>query len=149
MEIGSGIQKLIGGYADSMQIAQAYFHFFKIRKVGKRKTSFHPLLLVNVPPKRRAFSELYDVTTQTTTLLRLSLSKNITNRVRVWGSALQDVSGQLHAPAALTPRKLPQDTHLTGGCVGPRAGLDADEKNLAPAGNQTLAGQHVARRYTD
>jgi hypothetical protein len=34
--IGSGIQKLMGGggYTDSMVIANAYFYFFKIRKVG-------------------------------------------------------------------------------------------------------------------
>jgi hypothetical protein len=34
----SGIQKLIRGdsqrHTDSMEIAYAYFHFFKIRKVG-------------------------------------------------------------------------------------------------------------------
>jgi hypothetical protein len=46
VEIGSGIQKLIGGL-HSVEIAQAYFRFFKIRKVGKRKTSFHLLQLVS------------------------------------------------------------------------------------------------------
>jgi hypothetical protein len=37
IKIGSGIQKLIGGihgHTDSMEISKAYFHFFKIRKVG-------------------------------------------------------------------------------------------------------------------
>jgi hypothetical protein len=34
-----------------------------------------------------------------------------------------DVSGQLHAPAALPPRKN-SVTHHIGGWVGPRAGLD-------------------------
>jgi hypothetical protein len=38
INIGSGIQKLIGGFtdthADSMAISQAYFYFFKIRTVG-------------------------------------------------------------------------------------------------------------------
>jgi len=35
-----------------------------------------------------------------------------------------EVSGQLHAPATLTPGKNPYDTHWIGGWVGPRAGLD-------------------------
>jgi len=37
-------------------------------------------------------------------------------------SALDGVGGQLHAPAASYLRG--QDTHCTGGWVGPRAGLD-------------------------
>jgi len=36
-----------------------------------------------------------------------------------------EVSGQLHAPVALPPGKEPPVTHWIGGCVGPRAGLDA------------------------
>jgi hypothetical protein len=53
-----------------------------------------------------------------------------------------EINGQLHAPAALPPLKAP-GTHWIGGCVGPRAGFDAveKEKNLAPAGNP-------ARHYT-
>ena len=35
-------------------------------------------------------------------------------------TALEGVSGQQHAPAALYPRKR-TDTHFTGGWVGPRA----------------------------
>jgi hypothetical protein len=35
---------------------------------------------------------------------------------------------QLHALAALPPRKEPPVTHWIGGSVGPRAGLDAVEK---------------------
>jgi hypothetical protein len=35
-----------------------------------------------------------------------------------------EVSGQLHAPAALTPGKEPPRSHWIGGWVGPRAGLD-------------------------
>jgi hypothetical protein len=33
IKIGSGIQKLIGGYTD-IQTARSSHHFFKIRKVG-------------------------------------------------------------------------------------------------------------------
>jgi hypothetical protein len=38
-----------------------------------------------------------------------------------------EVSGQLHAPAALPPGKGP-GTYWIGGWVGPRAGQDAMEK---------------------
>ena len=38
-------------------------------------------------------------------------------------AALEGVSGQQHAPAALYPREIP-GTHFTGGWAGPRAGLD-------------------------
>jgi hypothetical protein len=38
-----------------------------------------------------------------------------------------EVSGQLHAPGPFTPGESDTDTHWTGGCVGPRAGLDALE----------------------
>jgi hypothetical protein len=56
-----------------------------------------------------------------------------------------EVSGQLHAPAALTPGKEPPGTHYIGGWVGPRAGFDVvGKKNLAPAGNQTPAAQPIA-----
>jgi len=34
-----------------------------------------------------------------------------------------EVSGQLHAPAALLPRKESPGTHWIGGWVGPRAGI--------------------------
>ena len=34
-----------------------------------------------------------------------------------------EVNGQLHAPAALPPRKN-HGTHAVGGCVDPRAGVD-------------------------
>jgi hypothetical protein len=40
------------------------------------------------------------------------------------------VSGQLHASAALPPRKKTPGTHSTGDWVDPRAGLDAVEKTL-------------------
>jgi hypothetical protein len=38
-----------------------------------------------------------------------------------------EVSGQLHAAAALTSGKEPPGTHWAGGWVGPRAGVDAME----------------------
>jgi len=40
--------------------------------------------------------------------------------------ALEGVSGQQHAPAALYPRKR-SGTHFTGGWVGSRAGLDGQK----------------------
>jgi hypothetical protein len=43
-------------------------------------------------------------------------------------SALDGVSGQHHAPAALYPRGKNPGTHCTGGWVGPRAGLDAETR---------------------
>ena len=41
-------------------------------------------------------------------------------------AALEGVSGQQHAPAALYPRERP-GTHFTGGWVGPRFGLDGQD----------------------
>jgi hypothetical protein len=54
-------------------------------------------------------------------------------------SALDGVSGQRHAPAALYTRRKNPGTHCTGGWVGPRAGLDTEieEKSLASAGDLT------------
>jgi hypothetical protein len=43
-----------------------------------------------------------------------------------------EVSGQLHAPAALPPEKDPPGTHWIGGWVGPRAGLDMVSKRPSP-----------------
>jgi hypothetical protein len=40
--------------------------------------------------------------------------------------AVDGVSGQRHAPAALYPLEITPGTHWTGGWVGPRAGLDTD-----------------------
>jgi hypothetical protein len=55
------------------------------------------------------------------------------------------VSGQRHAPTALSPGERALDTHWIGGWVRLRAGLDVVEKrkNLAPAGNRTPAVQPV------
>jgi len=38
------------------------------------------------------------------------------------------MSGQRHAPAALYPRERTAGTHWTGGWVGPRAGLDIEDR---------------------
>jgi hypothetical protein len=43
------------------------------------------------------------------------------------------MTGQRHAPAAFYPRERP-GTHCTGGCVGPRAGLDRCGKSRPPPG---------------
>jgi len=43
-----------------------------------------------------------------------------------------DVSGQLHAPAALPPGKKHR-THYIGGWVGPRASLDTVSKRKIPS----------------
>jgi hypothetical protein len=43
-----------------------------------------------------------------------------------------EVSGQLHAPAALPPRERAPGTHWIGGWVGPRAVLDAVVKRKIP-----------------
>jgi hypothetical protein len=42
--------------------------------------------------------------------------------------ALDGVSGQRHAPAALHPPERTTDTNSTGGWVGPRAGLDTEAR---------------------
>ena len=46
-------------------------------------------------------------------------------------AALEGVSGQQHAPAALYPRERP-GTHWTGGWVGPMAGLDGRKISSPP-----------------
>ena len=49
-------------------------------------------------------------------------------------AALERVSGQQHAPAAIYPRERP-GTHFTGGWVGPRAGLDGRKISFTPGFN--------------
>jgi hypothetical protein len=44
-----------------------------------------------------------------------------------------EVSGELLAPAAFTPRKEAPGTHWIGSLVGPRAGLDAVVKRKIPS----------------
>ena len=46
-------------------------------------------------------------------------------------AALEGVSGQQHAPAALYPWERP-GTHFTGGWVGPRDGLDGRKISSPP-----------------
>jgi hypothetical protein len=52
------------------------------------------------------------------------------------------VSGQLHAPAALSSEKEAPGNHRIGGCVGPRRG--GEEKILAAAGNRTPVVQSLS-----
>jgi hypothetical protein len=61
-----------------------------------------------------------------------------------------EVSGQLHAPAALPPEEMPRyqlDRRL-GEPQSP-SGRCGEEKSLAPVRIITLAVQPIARRYTD
>jgi hypothetical protein len=63
------------------------------------------------------------------------------------------VSGQRHAPAALYPRERTPGTHWTGGWVGPRAGLDTEDRGkiLCPCRESNLdrpVVQPVVRHYT-
>jgi hypothetical protein len=65
-----------------------------------------------------------------------------------------EVSGQVHAPAALTPGKEPLGTHWVGGWVGPRAVLDTVVKRKIPSlhresNPRTPIVQPAAQRYTD
>jgi len=62
-------------------------------------------------------------------------------------AALEGVSGQQHAPAALYPQERP-GTHFTGDWVGPRPGVDG-QKISFPAGIWSRTVQSVISRYTD
>jgi hypothetical protein len=55
-------------------------------------------------------------------------------------SALDGVSGQCHAPAALCPGERTPGTHFTGGWVGLRAGLDTEVRGkiLCPCRESNL-----------
>ena len=55
-------------------------------------------------------------------------------------AALEGVSGQQHAPAALYPRER-LDNHSTGGWVGPRAGLDG--RKIASRSDQPVVNRHT------
>jgi hypothetical protein len=65
-----------------------------------------------------------------------------------------EVSGQLHAPAAFTPRERAPGTHWIGGWMGLRAILDAVVKRKIPSSHQesnprTPIIQPIARKkYT-
>jgi hypothetical protein len=56
-----------------------------------------------------------------------------------------EVSGQLPAPVALPPSERPPGTHLTGGWVGPRAGIDAVVKGKIPNPCRDSNSFHPAR----
>jgi hypothetical protein len=65
-----------------------------------------------------------------------------------------EVSGQLHAPAALPPGKEPPGTHCIGGWVGPRTVLDTVVKIKIPSPRRESnprnpVVQSVAQRYTN
>jgi hypothetical protein len=65
-----------------------------------------------------------------------------------------EVSGQLHYPAALSPRERAPGTRWIGGWVCPRAVLDAVVKRKIPSPRRksnprTPIVQPVAQRYTD
>ena len=62
-------------------------------------------------------------------------------------AALEGVSGQQHAPAALYPRERP-GTHFSGGWVGPQDRSGRVE-NLAPPGFDPRTVQPLVSRYTD
>jgi hypothetical protein len=62
-------------------------------------------------------------------------------------AALEGVSSQQQAPAALYPQER-AGTHFTGGWVGPRAGIDG-RKNLFPTGIRSRTVQPVVSRCTD
>ena len=51
-------------------------------------------------------------------------------------------------PRPLYPLERP-GTHCTGGCVGPRAGLNGCRKSCPPTGIRSRTLQTVASRYTD
>jgi hypothetical protein len=65
-----------------------------------------------------------------------------------------EVSGQLDAPAACTPRERAPVTHWIGGWVGPRAVLDVVVERKIPSPRResypgTSIVHPVAQRYTD
>jgi hypothetical protein len=60
-----------------------------------------------------------------------------------------EVSGQLQAPAALSPGKEIPVPHRKLGVPQNRPGSYGEKKNLAPLRNRTQAVQPVARRYAD
>jgi hypothetical protein len=63
-------------------------------------------------------------------------------------------SGQLHAPAVITPRERAPGTHWIGGWVGLRAGLDTVVKRKIPSPRRESNPDHaivqpLASRCTD
>ena len=62
-------------------------------------------------------------------------------------AALEGMSGQQKAPAALYTRERP-GTHFTGGLVGPQ-GRSGRAENLFPTGIRSWTVQPVVSHYTD
>ena len=62
-------------------------------------------------------------------------------------AAVEGVSVQQHAPTSLYPRERP-GTQCTGGCMGPKAGLDG-RKIALPPGFDPQTVQPVVSRYTE
>ena len=62
-------------------------------------------------------------------------------------AALEGLSGQQHAPAAIYSRERPS-THFTGGCwvLG---SVWAGAENLVPTGIRSRTVEHVVSRYTN
>jgi hypothetical protein len=65
-----------------------------------------------------------------------------------WPRHWLEVSGQLHAPAAFTPRESAPGTHWIG-CVDPRADLEDNSFPYQDSNSDPSAIQAVASRYTD
>jgi hypothetical protein len=63
-------------------------------------------------------------------------------------TALEEVRGQRHAPAAFHLWERP-GTYCTGDWVGPRFGLDRCGKSRPQTGFDPQTAQPVASRYTD
>ena len=63
-------------------------------------------------------------------------------------TALERGEGSASRPGRSLPREKPGN-HCTGGCVGPRAGLDRCGKSRPPPGFDPRTVQSVASRYTD
>jgi hypothetical protein len=69
-------------------------------------------------------------------------------------SALDGDEWSASRPGHFTPREIAPGTHWIGGCVGPRAVLDAVVKRKIPSPRReskprTAIVQPVAQRYTD
>jgi hypothetical protein len=58
-----------------------------------------------------------------------------------------EVSGKLHALAALPPRERALGTHWIGGWVGPRVGLDAVEKRQILHNWESNPGRRARKLY--
>jgi hypothetical protein len=77
--------------------------------------------------------------------------ERIYNSYSFLNSALDGVSGQCQAPAALYPLERTPVSHWTGGWVGPRAGLDTEAggKILCLCRVRTMVAQYVVRDCID